>query len=119
MPQTPQQVVDRLIAILPAFAEQWQSPRNCFREADGTFSFCGAFAECSHYVRDHYERLTVEQRTPFAGFIEECMNPPGTDIDNAAATCFLENLTFERFSDDFEQYLKGHSLRFYHDWQAA
>ncbi|MGC1272418.1 MAG: hypothetical protein WBC44_01830 [Planctomycetaceae bacterium] len=119
MPLTPHQVLDRLIAILPAFAEQWRSPDNCFRNADGTFSFCGAFAECSHYVRDHYETLAVEQRAQIADFIEECMNPPGTDLDNAAATCFLENLTFERFSSNFERHLKGHSLRFYRDWQAA
>jgi hypothetical protein len=59
--------------------------------------------------------LTVEQLARMADFIEECMNPPGTDIDNTAATCFLENLTFEPFSGDFEQYLKGHSLKFYRD----
>ena len=111
--------MDRLVAILPDFAQQWQSPQNSFREKDGTFTLCGAFAECSHFVRDHYERLTDQQRTQIADFIEECMNPPGTDLDNAAATCFLENLTFERFSGDFEQHLKGHSLKFYRDWRAA
>ena len=119
MPLTPHQVLDRLIAILPAFAERWRSPENCFLEAGGTFSFCGAFAECSHYVRDHYETLTVGQRAQVAAFIEDCMNPPGTDIDNAAVTCFLENLAFERFSSDFEKYLKGRSLRFYRDQQAS
>lgn len=119
MPQTPQQIVDRLIAILPAFAQQWHAVQDCFRDECGTFSLWGAFAECSHYVRDHYETLTVETRAQLADFIDECMNPRGTDVDNAAATCFLENLAFERFSSDFERYLKGQSLKFYRAWQAS
>ena len=46
------------------------------------------------------------------------MTPPGTDLDDAAATCFLENLTFEPFSKDFERYLAGEALHFFRRFQG-
>jgi len=114
---TPNTLLCRLIAILPEFGPSWDSPDNCFRGEDGAFTLCGVFIECSHFVCENYQRLAVDQRADLARFIGDCMTEPGTDLDTAAATCFLENLTFEPFSDDFMQYLAGEALSFYRDFQ--
>jgi hypothetical protein len=117
MELTPRQLFERLVAILPGFGVYCQSPENALAD-DGSLTIYGVFIECSPYVRDQYERLTVEQKRRLGQFVEECMTPPGTDLDNAAATCFLENLTFERFSRDFEGFLDGEALDFYLRFQG-
>lgn len=98
MPLIPEQVLEQLVVILPDFAGQWRSDTNCFRADDGSFTLWGVFAGCSYFVRDHYEQMTLVQRRELGQFISQCLSSPGTDLGNAAATCFLENLTFERFS---------------------
>jgi hypothetical protein len=112
MPLTPHQLLDCLIAIMPDFAEQWASPDNLFRDDDRSFSYCGVFADCSHYVRNNFERLTSGQRTSLADLIEQCMSRPGTEIDTAAATCFLENLVGEPFSLEWKACLSGRAAEF-------
>ena len=119
MPVVPQQLVERLTAILPQFADHWTSPDNLFRGDDGSFTFCGVFAACSHLVRDHYQQLSPEQRRSLADFVEECMTPPVTDLGTAAATCFLENLAYETFSRDLQGYLCGHALEFFRKMYEA
>jgi hypothetical protein len=89
---SPADVHARLVTIFPDFAGYWDSPSNYFREGDGTFSLWGVFAEFSSYFREHFASFSPSVLTALARFIEECMASPGTDIDNAAATCFLENL---------------------------
>jgi hypothetical protein len=42
MPLAPSELVDRLSAIMPDFADRWASPDNLFRNDDGTVSLCGA-----------------------------------------------------------------------------
>jgi hypothetical protein len=115
---TPQQVLDRLTAILPDFTTHRASHDN-FRDAAGSFTHSGVFAECSHFVRDRYEQLSTEERRRLADFIGQCMTPPGTDLDQAAATCFLENLAFEPFSKDFEGYVSGDALSFFRRVQGG
>ena len=89
---SPAEIHARLVTIFPEFAGYWDSPSNCFRELDGTFTLWGVFAEFSHYFREHFASFSESVLTVLARFIDECMTSPGTDIDNAAATCFLENL---------------------------
>jgi hypothetical protein len=115
----PKQVLDQFEAIMPAFADRWQSTDNLNRQEDGIFSLCGVFAECSHFVRDHFQQLSDSQLLQLGEFITRCMTPPGTELDNAAATCFLENLAFEPFSKEFEKYLAGKALEFYRRFQGA
>jgi hypothetical protein len=55
MALTPQQILDRLTAILPAFAEYWESDATCFRDDGGAFTHCGVFADCAVFVRDRYD----------------------------------------------------------------
>lgn len=108
----PQQLLERLTAILPEFADHWASPDNLFRNDDGSFTLWGVFAQCADFVRSRYEKLSRQQRRDLADFVEQCMTPPGTDIGNAAATCFLENLTGEAFSRDWESHLRGNAQSF-------
>lgn len=54
-----------------------------------------------------------------AAFVVECMSSSDKELGNAAATCFLENLTHERFSKDFENYLAGDALDFYRRFQGT
>jgi len=89
---SPADVYARLVTIFPDFAGHWESPSNCFREDDGTFSLWGLFAEFSAYFRLHFATFSPSILATLAEFIDECMASPNTDIDNAAATCFLENL---------------------------
>ena len=118
MPLTPQQVFDRLVAILPGFAEHFASDAAAHRAADNSFTLCGVFADCAAYVRDHSDRLTPHQHRQLGTFISECMAHRGTALDTAAATCFLENLTFEPFSDHFATALSGEALKFYQGFQG-
>src|SRR5688572_21296264 len=119
MPLSPQQILERLIAILPEFRTYCESLEACFRDDDGSFTRCGVFGDCSHFVRDRYEQLSPLQRRQLAEFVRECMSSTDTELGDAAATCFLENLTFERFSKDFERYLAGDALEFYRRFQRG
>jgi hypothetical protein len=112
MSLTPQQLVDRLTAIVPQFADHWASPENLFRDGNGAFTYCGVFARCSHCIRDHFQDLSVKQQKELAGFIKECMAKPGIDIKSAAATCFLENRVGESFSAEWEACLGARAAKF-------
>jgi hypothetical protein len=116
MPLTPQQILDRLVAILQT---SLRTPEACFRDDGGSFSRCGVFGDCSHFMRDRYEGLSPLQRRQLADFALECMSQTDQDLGDAAATCFLENLTFERFSKDFESYLSGQARDFFRRFQGA
>ena len=89
----PDEVLEKLAAILPGFGSHWDEPSNDHRGDDGSFTPCGAFAEATAFVRERYETLTGPQLDELSQFVEACMTPPGTPLGDAAATCFLENLT--------------------------
>jgi hypothetical protein len=110
---TAQDVLGRLVTLFPDFAACWDSPDNCFRDDDGSFTRCGVFAEFSDYFRDRYEQLPTARVADLGCFVTECMTSPDTELGDAAATCFLENVASERFSPDFRQHLSGEALRFY------
>ncbi len=112
----PDEILQRLVAILPSFGTYWEAPDNYHQDDDGSFTPCGAFSECSHFVRERYETLTAGQLDELAKFIERCMTLRDTQLADAAATCFLENLTGERFSADFQRHLSGEALKFFKGW---
>jgi len=109
---TANDVYQKLVAIFPDFAERWDAPGNCFREADGSFTLCGMFAEFSHYVRDRFSHLPVSSLDELGRFIEQCMESPGSDLHNAAATCFLENLASEVFTPSLASHLRERAREF-------
>ena len=103
---TPDELLARLVTLFPDFAEHWSAD-------DGTFTACDAFAELSQFVRERYEELPVERLQALGWILAECMADPDSDLDEATATCFLENVAAERFHDDFKRFLIGRPLEFY------
>ncbi len=112
-------IYSRLIEITPEFAVSWASATNYNRNDDGTFTKCGVFAEFSTFVRDNYESLTESQLASIGRFVSDCMSNSDAEVDIAAASCFLENLASERFSIDFQRFLKSNALQFFREWPGA
>jgi len=119
VPNSPQATLDRLVEIFPDFATYWRDPENVFRNDDGSFTYCGAFSEFSHYFRDRYEELHPDFVATLGVFISECVASSSNELADAAATCFLENVSGERFSREFECHLTGSALQFYQAWNDA
>jgi hypothetical protein len=113
---TAQDILDRLVVLFPEFAAIWDGPENYFRRDDGSFTRCGVFSEFSHYFRDHYEQFSSAQVAELGRFVSDCVASADTELGDAAATCFLENVGGERFSPDFRRHLSGEALKFYSRW---
>jgi hypothetical protein len=115
----PDELLARLIRLFPDFGAHWDGPDNDEREADGSFTLHGAFTEFSLYFIEHYEELPPERLQGLSWLLLECMAEPDTDLDEAAASGFLENVAAERFHADFERYLIGRPLEFYAQWSIG
>jgi hypothetical protein len=113
---TGEAVRSRLVALFPAFAAYWDGPGDCYRDADGSFGPGMVFGAFSGFFRDRYEHLPPDRVAALGAFVSACMDPPGTELDLAASTCFLENVAGERFDPDFRRHLTGEALRFYRWW---
>ena len=112
MAPTPGDLLRRLVGIFPAFGAWWDSD-DTFRADDGGFTFCGVFMSFSHIFRDAFEQLTVASLRALGELLEECMREPHSDLDTAAATCFLENVTGEPLSPVLKVFLSGNALHFF------
>lgn len=112
----PDELLARLVGLFPEFAAHWDDPDNEAREDDGSFTLHGAFAEFSLFFSERYEELAPERVQGLAWLLLECMVEPDSELDEAAATGFLENVAAERFHADFERYLLGRPLDFYMQW---
>ncbi|HYE19341.1 MAG TPA: hypothetical protein VEA69_12905 [Tepidisphaeraceae bacterium] len=104
-------IIEYAVELFPGFAPQWAA--SYFRRDDGTFTPCGAFAELSHYVRDEYERLPPDHLARLGRFVSDCAESADADLADAAGACFLENVSGERFDDDFARHLSGRALALY------
>jgi len=109
----PLDLLHRIISLFPDFQQQWCSADNCFKNDDGSFTYCGVFSEFSSLVRDRYESLTPSAMAGLGDLLSECMNVSNPSLHEAAATCFLENLAYEPFSPSLAKYLSGEPLRFF------
>src|SRR4051812_39027792 len=107
----PDDVLRRLVAIFPAFGPYWDRD-DLFREADGSFTFCGVFAVFSSFVRESAERLPAASLGELGQFLDECMREPGNELDTSTATCFLENIQGEPADRILREFLNGNALRF-------
>jgi hypothetical protein len=87
---TSQNILDLLVALFPEFATSWNSPDNCFREENGSFTRFGVFAEFSTYFRDHYEQLLQSVVAVLGGLLTEWVASPDTELRDAVPSCFLE-----------------------------
>jgi hypothetical protein len=109
----PAALLDRLGSLFPGFRAQWEATDNYYIEADGSFSYCGVFAELSHFFRERFGSIPQPALEEFGTLISECMICPSSELDTAAATCFLENMAYERFSAELKRYLCGNALEFF------
>lgn len=113
---TPDELVGRLVELFPDFAAHRDEARREPDEDDDASTLCGAFTEFSDYFRERYEELPPVRLQALGWVLAECMAEPDSELDEAAATCFLENVAAERFHADFERFLIGRPLEFYAQW---
>ena len=100
-------LVETLGRVIPGFAAHWARGDSLFVDTNGEFTSHGVFAECSGYVRENYHALSDDSLKELAAFISSCLERVyGEDIENAAATCFLENLAGKPFHEEFSAYLR-------------
>jgi hypothetical protein len=105
---------DVLGNLLPGFGSHWAKGDSLFIEPSGEYTVHGVFAECSHFVRENFDSLPPEAVQGLAGFLSDCLEgKAGANVDNAAATCFLENLAGEPFHNAFAIQLRPTARRFY------
>jgi len=95
----------KLVSLFPDFAPHWDSPENVFRESDGGFSVCGLFSDFSHFVRERFSSLSPAALGEFASLLESCLDEGDPELDTAAATCFLENMSAEDFTPELLSHL--------------
>ena len=109
---TPDELVGRLVELFPDFAAHRDEAENVSDEPDDS-TLCGAFTEFSEYFRERYEALPPTRLQALGWVLAECMADPDSELDEAAATCFLESVAAERFHADFERFLIGRPLEYY------
>jgi len=110
---SPDELLSRLSDLLPGLNAHWYSADNCFRHDDSSSTLHGVFAACSHYVRGNWTELSTSQWAALGSLVSDCMVRAGSDLDNAAATCFLENLAHEPCSSTLAGYLSGEAQNFF------
>ena len=87
-----------------------------YAESDGNLfdrdSVRGLFAAFGHFVR---ERLPAPPVWPaVAELVNRVVGGPDADLDNAACTCFLENLASR--DHPLDQLLRGEALAYWRRW---
>jgi hypothetical protein len=110
---TPQAILDRLLALFPDFAAEWNSDHNYFRDDDGTFTRCGAFMQFSHFFRAWYGQFSTGQITELGAFVSACVASADADLRDVALSCFVENIWGESCWSDFRKYLSDEAVRYF------
>lgn len=113
---TPQSLLDRLAALFPDFRGQWNDSRNCFRDDDGMFTVHGVFAEFSEFFRERHAEVPRDRVALLGALVSECMSSGNADLDNAAATCFVENVAGELCGRELSSHLSGEARRYWQAW---
>ncbi len=113
---TPQELLDHLVALFPGFRACWDDPGNCFRDDDGAFSLHGVFAEFSSFFRQRHESLLPDRVAALGAFVSDCMASADANLDNAAATCFVENVAGEDCDRELGRHLVGEARTYWRAW---
>ena len=114
---TPQGLLDRLVALFPDFRAYWDDPGNCFRDDEGSFTLHGVFAEFTGFFRGRHAALPADRIAALGAFVSECMAPADDGpLDNAAATCFVENIAGEPCDRELSPHLTGEARRYWQTW---
>ena len=115
---SPQELVDRVIALFPAFAARWNEPGNCFRDENGSFTLHGVWAEFSHFFRERHEGLSGHEIATLGVFVSECVASDDAGLSNAASTCFVENIVGEECERELLRHLTGKALEYHRAWSG-
>lgn len=102
---TAEYVLAMLDRVAPGFRGYAESTDNLFARD----SVHGLFAAFSHCVRDRHARDGVWPAV--ADLLNRVVGGPDPDLDNAACTCFLENLA--RRDHPLDPLLRGEALAYW------
>jgi hypothetical protein len=116
---TPQSLLDRLVALFPDFRGYWDDPGNNFRDDDGTFTLHGVFANFTWFFKERHNLLPIERVTALGIFVSNCMASDDIDLDNAAATCFVENVAGEECDRELARHLSGEARKYWLAWGGS
>jgi hypothetical protein len=112
----PQELVNRLVVLFPEFQAHWDSPGNCFRHDDGSFTLHGVFAEFTTFFAERYASLPSERVADLGAFVSECMESADENLGNAAGTCFVENIAGDECDRELARHLTGEARRYWKYW---
>ncbi len=118
MIETPKQLLAALDDIVPGFGKRWTK-----QDSGWSFSFCGPFMELTDTVRDRFAQMPQEQRRELMDFVESLLLEIGdqtsNELDTAACTCFLENLSNEPpLSAELRRTMGPKSTAFFNYWDS-
>lgn len=103
------QLIDRLVAIFPEFRPYWEAKNY------GSFTLHGVFVVFTSFFYERHELLLADRVAALGTFVSECMAPDDDNLlDNAAATCFVENIAGMPCNHRISPYLTGPARRY---WQ--
>jgi hypothetical protein len=115
-PMTSQALLDKLFALFPDFRAYWDDPANCFRGKDGSFTVHGVFAQFSGFYQERHATLPSDRVEALGTFVSACMESSDKRLDNAAGTCFVENIAGEPCDRELSQHLTGEARRYWRAW---
>ena len=101
-------LVQRLDSAVPGFASFVESDDNLFSSDTAH----GVFAGCSDFVQDR--KVSIQSWTALAELLNEAVGGSDEDMDNAACTCFLENLAAK--THPLGPFLRGEALMHWNRW---
>ena len=113
---TPKELLDSLVELFPDFRPVWDGPSNCYRNDDGSFTLHGVFAEFTSYFRDRYDSLPSDRLAALGAFVSDCMTSPDANLENAAATCFVENIAGAECHPALSNHLRGEARTYLETW---
>jgi hypothetical protein len=106
---SPSDLVTAIGRTLPGFADYVRSDKNLFDQD----SLCGVFGACSHFVKDHPP--STESWRALALLVNSFVRDDGSELDEAACTCFLENLA--QPDHPLRSLLEGEALHYWKRWE--
>ncbi len=85
-------IKDELITLCPDFTSALDDESDFLIREDGSFSVHGVFAVFSHYIANRLARESDPSLGKVFEYVESKLTGDDSEIENAACTCFLENL---------------------------
>src|SRR4029077_2607698 len=81
-----------LISLCPEFARAWNDGCDLWTSDDGSFTVHGVFGVFSHYIAGRLVKGADPDLRRVFDYVESKLTDDDSEVDNAACTCFLENL---------------------------